>query len=80
MPVADDPAQASAAGRVSQLIRHHGPDAPVVEQARHQLRVAQTVAAVRRAVESAPPLTPEQIDRLRALLPVPSTPDSGEAA
>jgi hypothetical protein len=58
----------SAAGRVSVLTRHHGPDHPVVAEARAELREARLREAIEREAESDPPLSAEQRARLAVLL------------
>lgn len=65
MPISPESAKVRAriAGRKSQ-----NPDADVTEEKR-ELQILTLEERIRRAVESAPPLTPEQIERLRALLP-----------
>ena len=54
--------------RKAVLTRHHGPDSPEVAELGRQLRAEKLAAAIAATVASAPPLTPEQITRLRALL------------
>jgi hypothetical protein len=58
----------SAAGRVSVLTRHHGPDHPVVAAARAELREARLREAIEREAAADPPLSPEQRARLAVLL------------
>lgn len=55
------------------LTRHRGPDDPEVARVAAELQTKLIAAAIRRAVAVAPPLTPAQRDRLRALLD--ATPD-----
>lgn len=65
MPISPEKAhlRARIAGR-----RRQNPDADVTEEQR-ELRALALAERIRRDVESAPPLTPEQIERIRALLP-----------
>ena len=58
----------SAAGRVSVLTRHHGPDHPAVAEARAELREARLAEEIAREAETDPPLTIEQRSRLAILL------------
>lgn len=59
--------------RVASLSRHRQDDDPELAAARSEL-VTETLAAhIKRVVDAAPPLTAEQLERLRALLP-PVTP------
>jgi len=55
-------------GRVAQLRRHHGDDAPQTIAAKQDLAEARIQAAVEKALSEAPPLRPEQADRLSVLL------------
>lgn len=56
-------------GRVAALVRHqHSPDSPEVLEARRDLAESKIADAVAAAVASAPPLTPEQVNRLARLL------------
>ena len=61
------PAVASAHGTVAALKRHHPGSAEAAEAARN-LRAAVLADHIRRVVDEAPPLTPEQLDRLSLLL------------
>jgi len=55
--------------RVAALVRHeHDPDSPEVISARRDLAESKIADAISRAVASAPPLTPEQCNRLARLL------------
>lgn len=54
--------------RTLQLSRHHGADAPVTVAARQDLAEAQIEAAIQKVVAAAPPLRPEQADRLAGLI------------
>jgi hypothetical protein len=56
--------------------RHHGPNDARTLAARRELRVARAEAYIKQLVDDAPPLTPEQRDRLALLL----RPSSGAAA
>lgn len=55
-------------GRVAALSRSRTPDDADLIAARRDLRAARLEEAVRSVVETAPPLTPAQIERLAALL------------
>ena len=54
--------------RVATHTRHHGPDDPRTALARRDLRAARLAEHITRTVDAAPPLTPEQRDRLAMLL------------
>lgn len=56
------------AGRVGALSRSRADDDPDLIGARHGLRVAKLEDHIRKVVAEAPPLTPEQRDRLAGLL------------
>ena len=58
----------SAAGRVSILSRHRGPNHPDVVAARAELREVRLAEAIAREAEADPPLTSEQRARLAVLL------------
>lgn len=58
---------ASAHGTLAALKRHH-PNSPDVEHATRDLAAAKLAAYVRKVVDAAPPLTPEQRDRIAVLL------------
>ncbi len=64
--------------RVARAVRFHGPDAPQTIDARRDLAAANLAAYIKRVVDQAPPLTPEQRDRLALLLRGPR--DRGGAA
>lgn len=73
------PSWTSERARVAVLTRDHGPDSPLVADARRDLRAARLADYVERVVSIAPPLTDEQRDRVAALLkPTPS--GRGDAA
>ncbi len=55
-------------GRVAALTRSRSSDDPDLVSARSDLKAAQLADHIHRAVSTAPPLTPEQRDRLSALL------------
>ena len=58
--------------RVAALARSHTPDDPELLGARRDLRAARLEEAVRKTVDTFPPLTPDQCDRIAALLrPIP---------
>jgi hypothetical protein len=67
MPIA--PSVAQARSRLGNAARR-GTPADVLE-ARRQLAEANIAEAIRRVVDAAPPLTPEQRDRLALLLRAP---------
>jgi hypothetical protein len=71
------PIQARSA--LGNTIKNHPGDHEAIAAARRDLGVAKLEAHIRQVAESAPPPTPEQAARLRALLPVPSAGD-GDAA
>ena len=50
------------------LAGHHGADHPAVIAARREHDVARVADAIREVVDQAPPLTPDQRDRLAVLL------------
>ena len=54
--------------QVAILTRHRGVDDPDLETARRNLKESLLREKIQAAVASAPPLTPEQLDRLSALL------------
>jgi hypothetical protein len=58
---------------VAALTRHHGTDDPAVLAATRDLAAERLAEQVRRVVERFPPLTPEQRDRIAALLVTPTT-------
>jgi hypothetical protein len=64
--------------RVASLTRSRTPDDPELIEARRNMRAARLEDVIRRTVAAAPPLTPEQRDRLAVLLR--ATPDGGRAA
>lgn len=54
--------------RVARLSRDHAPSAPELVEARRDLKAANLQKAVEKAVNTAPPLTEEQVDRISAIL------------
>lgn len=58
-----------AAGRIGPLIQRYGPDAPEVAAAQTEMRVVRVELAIRDLLTTAPAPTPEQVERLRRLLP-----------
>lgn len=66
------PAVARARGRHNALKRHRGADDPATLAAEAELKAARLAAAIKREVDRSPPLTAEQIERLRGLLPAPT--------
>lgn len=69
------PPIASIRNRHNVLVRWHGADDPRTREAAAELRAAK----IAELVETAPPLTAEQIDRLRGLLPAPKLDQAGAA-
>ncbi len=61
--------------RVAHAVRFHGPDAPQTINAQRDLAAANLEAYIKRIVDQAPLLLPEQRDRLALLLR--STPAKG---
>jgi hypothetical protein len=58
-----------AHARIGGLVKNDaGPEE--IEEARRELKAIKAEEYIREVVESAPPLTLEQIERLRALLPI----------
>jgi hypothetical protein len=66
--------------RVAILSRYRDPDDPELSGARQKLAEETLVAAVRRALDAAPPLTPEARTRIVGLLSTTPASDSGSAA
>ena len=58
----------AARARHNALKRYRDPGDPVVADARRDLRAAKLEDHIREVVDQAPPLTPDQADRLAALL------------
>jgi hypothetical protein len=54
--------------RVASLSRSRTPDDPELVDARRNMRAERLADAIKRTVDAAPPLTPEQRDRLALLL------------
>ena len=54
--------------RLARLRQRYGNDAPQTVRARQDLAAAQIEVAIAKAVADAPPLRPEQIDRIAAIL------------
>ena len=54
--------------RVASLTRSRTPDDPALLEARRNLRAAGLEDHVARVIAKAPPLTPEQLDRIASLL------------
>jgi hypothetical protein len=54
--------------RLAALKRHRNPDDPAIADAARELKTARLEDHIRRVVDSAPPLTAEQRDRLAVLL------------
>lgn len=62
------PQKATQRARVAALVRHRGADDPAVLEAKRELAAENIASYVERVVAGAPPLTPEQRDRIAALL------------
>jgi hypothetical protein len=76
---AHDPATRSASVRLAAATRWH-PNSDSTTELRRELRAASLEAHIRRVVDEAPPLSAEQVRRIRALLPpVDDAPLSGGA-
>ncbi len=58
----------AARGRHNALKRYRSPDDPELVDARRQLKAEHLAAYIKKTVDEAPPLTPEQRDRLALLL------------
>jgi hypothetical protein len=56
-----------AAGKVNILTRHRAADDPDLIEARREHAVLAIEDSIQRIVDAAPPLGPEQIDRLRGI-------------
>lgn len=65
---AKTPQRRRAAAVVGGIERQCGPDDPRLPELRRDLRAAELEEHVRRIVDQAPPLTPEQRDRIAVLL------------
>lgn len=63
------PAYRSANARVGVLARYHGADSPEAQQARVERDLVGLEERLSALINSAPAPTPEQLDRLRRLLP-----------
>ncbi len=61
-----------ARSRLATTVKYHPRDLEAIAAARADLRYAVAEKRIREIVDAAPPLTPEQAARLRALLPGPS--------
>ncbi len=61
-----------ARSRLARLSQTHAPDSPEILAARRDLRVARLADYISKVVDQAPPLLPEQRDRLALLLRGPS--------
>lgn len=65
---AKDPDQRTLVARVAALKRHRGKTDPELSEARRELRAARLSDHVARVVAEAPPLTPDQCERIAILL------------
>jgi hypothetical protein len=70
----------SIAGVVGAIERHHGGDDPRLPDLRRELRTLSLEEHIKQVVNQAPPLTPEQRDRLAILLHGSSRDLNGDAA
>ncbi len=57
-----------ARSRLARLSQTHAPDSPEILAARRDLRAARLADYITKVVDQAPPLLPEQVDRLALLL------------
>jgi hypothetical protein len=71
---------ARARATLAATARHHPDDAERIAVARRDLRAENLAEHITRVVEAAPPLTPEQRDRLAALLRPSTSADPGPEA
>jgi hypothetical protein len=67
------PKRRQTSATIAGVVRQNGPDDPRLPELRRDLRAAELEEHVRRVVDAAPPLTPEQRDKLAALLRAPSS-------
>lgn len=58
----------TARAQLGSATRRYGADSPPAVEARRELRAARAEEYIRELVESAPPLTPTQLERLALLL------------
>lgn len=58
----------AARNRLGAISRHHPTDVDAIRAAQQELAAAKIAEYIKRTVDSAPPLTPEQRDRLSLLL------------
>lgn len=65
------PSRRHVAALAAAVERHRGPDDPQLPGLRRDLRAAALAEHIRKVVDTAPPLTAEQIEGLRGLLPYP---------
>lgn len=66
-----------ARGTLAALSRYRDDDDPVLLQARRALDLARTEHRIREAIEAAPPLDPDTLARIRALIPPAPSEDRG---
>lgn len=59
----------SAAGKFGRAVQVHGPDSPEAQEARVERDVIGLEEKLTELINSAPAPSPEQLDRLRRLLP-----------
>lgn len=80
IPWTTDRRYLAAGGRLGSLSNNLGAGAPEVAAARTELRVVRAELAIEDLINSAPAPTPEQVDRLRRLLPAVGTTGQAVAA
>jgi len=68
---------ASSKAKLAGLVAHRDPADPAVTEARRDLKYAVAEDRIRETIDSWPPLTPEQRDKLAALLTDPAGGDDG---
>ncbi|MGO9297043.1 MAG: hypothetical protein ACLP52_24720 [Streptosporangiaceae bacterium] len=69
---------ASSKAKLAGLVAHRDPADPAITEARRDLAAANLEQHIQRIITAAPELTPEQADRLRALLPAPAAAGNGD--
>lgn len=65
----------SARARLAARTRHLPADSPAIIDARRELATESLAEYIASKIANAPPLTAEQVERLRGLLPAPSDAD-----
>jgi hypothetical protein len=69
---AKSPVQRRVVAEIAAIERWHGPGDSRIPPLRAELATELLAAHIAEVVAAAPPLTPEQADRLRSLLPAPA--------